>query len=91
MNNEILVFLLFILFIIIVLIVPSFYLIKYLLRVHQIKKIFLILLPFIAVYIVITQFIIDLKHIVGNSMYPALKNGDRILIKNMIRIIKGET
>ena len=62
-------------------IIPGFYLIKYLLRVHQIKKIFFILLPFFAVYIVVTQFIIDLKHIIGNSMYPALKNGDRILIK----------
>ena len=75
-------FLLFILLIILLLIIPSFYLIKYLLRirVHRIKKIFLILIPFFAVYIVVTQFIIDLKHIVGNSMYPALKNGDRILI-----------
>jgi len=76
-------FLLFILLIILLLIIPSFYLIKYLLRirVHRIKKIFLILIPFFAVYIVVTQFIIDLKHIVGNSMYPALKNGDSILIK----------
>ena len=83
MNNEISMFLLFILLIILLLIIPSFYLIKYLLRirVHRIKKIFLILIPFFAVYIVVTQFIIDLKHIVGNSMYPALKNGDRILIK----------
>ena len=82
MNNEISMFLLFILLIILLLIIPSFYLIKYLLRirVHRIKKIFLILIPFFAVYIVVTQFIIDLKHIVGNSMYPALKNGDRILI-----------
>jgi len=62
-------------------IVPVFYLIKYLLRVHQIKKIFLILLPFIAIYIVITQFIIAPKEIAGNSMSPTLKNGDYILIK----------
>jgi len=79
-KNEISMFILFVLFIFFGFIIPGFYLIKYLLRVHQIKKIFLILLPFFAVYIVVTQFIIDLKHIVGNSMYPALKNGDRILI-----------
>lgn len=62
-------------------IIPGFYLIKYLLRVHQIKKIFLILLPFFVVYIVVTQLIIAPSQIFGNSMNPSLKNKDRILIK----------
>jgi len=62
-------------------IIPGFYLIKYLLRVHQIKKIFLILLPFFAIYIVVTQFIIAPSGISGNSMSPTLKNRDGIWIK----------
>ena len=81
-KNEISMFILFVLFIFFGFIIPGFYLIKYLLRVHQIKKIFLILLPFFAVYIVVTQFIIAPKQIAGgNSMLPTLKNGDSILIK----------
>lgn len=69
-------------------IIPAIYIIKpviykaqYLFKIQRFKKIFLILLPLFAVYIVITQLIIDSKQITGNAMYPALKNGDMILIK----------
>ncbi len=80
-KNEISMFLLYSLFLFFGFIIPGFYLVKYLLRVHQIKKIFFILIPFFAVYIVITQFIIAPTGIAGNSMNPTLKNGDYILIK----------
>lgn len=81
MNNEVLIFLLFILLMFFGLIITSFYLIKYFKKINKIKKIFLILLPFIVTYIVITQFIIAPKQVAGNSMQPTLKNGDGILIK----------
>lgn len=77
-KNVILILFLFLFF---GFIIPCFYLIKYLLKVHQIKKVFLILIPFFAVYIVVTQFIIAPSKISGNSMHPTLKNGDSILIK----------
>jgi len=87
-KNEISMFLLFILFIFFGFIIPAIYIlkpviykIKSLFKIRWFKIVFFTVFPLLLVYIVITQFIIAPKEIAGNSMYPALKNGDRILIK----------
>ena len=87
-KNEISMFLLFILFIFFGFIIPTIYILKPvinkirdLFKIRWFKIVFFTVFPLLLVYIVITQFIIAPKEIAGNSMYPALKNGDKILIK----------
>lgn len=59
--------------------------IKNLFKIHRFRTIFIVVFPLLLIYIVVTQFIIYPNQIIGNSMNPSLKNGDRILIKRYDR------